>query len=116
MTYERFRAVIDTDYMTGMRGLRVVSRALGGERFALAVSFAPISVGASVPIALSETREERDDKIGDVTGFLQSVIDAAWEDGMRPSAAKDATEELKAVRYHLEDMRSLAFSNSKDKP
>ncbi len=40
--------------------------------------------------------------------FLQSVLDAAWEVGLRPKGHADHTNELTAVRYHLEDMRKLA--------
>lgn len=58
---------------------------------------------------LSETHEQVDDGLGDVTGFLQAALDAAWERGMRPTGFKDFSNELSAVRYHLEDMRKLAF-------
>lgn len=44
----------------------------------------------------------------DVRAFLQAAMDCAWEMGMRPIGAADATQELAAVRYHLEDMRKLA--------
>lgn len=40
--------------------------------------------------------------------FMQAIMDAAWEAGMRPRGFKDHANELTAVRYHLEDMRSLA--------
>ncbi len=43
-----------------------------------------------------------------VEGFLQAAMDAAWELGLRPTGFKDHTNELTAVRYHLEDMRLLA--------
>lgn len=57
---------------------------------------------------LQESSEDQADGVGDVTGFLQAALDAAWELGMRPKAYADHTNELKAVRYHLEDMRALA--------
>lgn len=57
---------------------------------------------------LTQTREDLEDGVGDVNGFLQAALDAAWELGMRPTAYADHTNELKAVRYHLEDMRTLA--------
>ncbi len=47
------------------------------------------------------TREE-------ATEFLRSIMDAAWELGIRPTNFTDHTNELTAVRYHLEDMRMLA--------
>lgn len=40
--------------------------------------------------------------------FLRVIVDAAWDAGVRPTKFKDFTNELAAVRYHLEDMRLLA--------
>jgi hypothetical protein len=40
--------------------------------------------------------------------FLRALMDAAWEIGIRPSQFTDHTNELKATRFHLEDMRLLA--------
>lgn len=44
----------------------------------------------------------------DIRGFLQAALDQAWELGLRPKGVTDNTDELAAVRYHLEDMRALA--------
>lgn len=50
-----------------------------------------------------------DDQPGiDTKAFLQAMSDAAWEIGIRPKGLEGHTDELKAVRYHLEDMRQLA--------
>ena len=51
--------------------------------------------------------------LGDVTrseieDFFRGIMDAGWELGIRPTSFKDHTNELTAVRYHLEDMRTLA--------
>ena len=46
--------------------------------------------------------------VDQVEGFLQAAMDCGWELGLRPTGAKDMTNELAAVRYHLEDMRLLA--------
>ena len=46
----------------------------------------------------------------DGAAFLQAMLDVAWEAGLRPASFKDHTNELTAVRYHLEDMRKLALS------
>ena len=40
--------------------------------------------------------------------FLRAIVDAAWDAGIRPTGFGDHTNELKATRYHLEDMRLLA--------
>ncbi len=44
----------------------------------------------------------------DVRGFLQAAMDQAWEIGLRPTGHTDNSSELAAVRFHLEDMRTLA--------
>lgn len=58
---------------------------------------------------MSATRSDREDGIGDdIDGFLQAALELAWEIGLRPQGYADPTNELGAVRYHLEDMRKLA--------
>lgn len=54
------------------------------------------------------------DKFGSasVKNFLQAMMDAAWEFGLRPTGIKDQKDELAAVRYHLEDMRTLALRDN----
>jgi len=47
-----------------------------------------------------------------VKNFLQAAMDAAWDIGLRPTQAQNQTDELKAVRYHLEDMRTLALKTA----
>ena len=46
-----------------------------------------------------------------VRDFLQGALNEAWRIGLRPDGYENATNELKAVRYHLEDMRQLAKVN-----
>lgn len=57
---------------------------------------------------LSETHADVQDNLGDVTGFLQAAMDEAWRIGLRPAGFADTANELKATRYHLEDMRKIA--------
>lgn len=45
--------------------------------------------------------------------LLQSIVDQAWDMGIRPRYAKETTPELNALKYHLEDMRHLAFKGKK---
>ena len=40
--------------------------------------------------------------------FMQAMMDAAWNMGLRPSGVKDLESTLEATRFHLEDMRLLA--------
>lgn len=100
------------DYKAWTDSRRLFMRAQSPLRKTLFVAplvFTEIPEGSFFDVAtLDENREEREDAIGDVTGFLQAALDCAWEQGMRPTGFADHTNELKAVRYHLEDMRSLA--------
>lgn len=108
---ERWKAEITTD---GFRIRRLIVGSCvpsGGPRVIVSpLSYKEVTSGyVESPAMLTETAEERADGIGEITGFVQAILDAAWDAGMRPSQARDATEEIKAIRYHLEDMRSLAF-------
>jgi hypothetical protein len=47
----------------------------------------------------------------DGQNFLQTVLDHAWEQGLRPSGFFDTPNELAAIKRHLDDMRALAFKN-----
>ena len=48
-------------------------------------------------------------KLPEVRAFLQAMSDAAWEIGIKPKQIADHSSELKATKYHLEDMRKLAL-------
>lgn len=41
--------------------------------------------------------------------LVQSIIEQAESAGVISSSVKDKTDEIKAVKYHLEDMRKLVF-------
>lgn len=43
-----------------------------------------------------------------VRSFLQAMSDAAWDIGIKPKQLENHASELKATKYHLEDMRLLA--------
>lgn len=45
---------------------------------------------------------------GEGTEFLQAMVNVAWGLGIKPTAMESDANELKATRYHLEDMRKLA--------
>jgi hypothetical protein len=60
-------------------------------------------------------REKRPLIEGDqAKAFMQAICDAAFEAGIYPTKLHDRAEELKAVRFHLEDMRKLVFKPSGD--
>lgn len=79
-----------------------------GQRYAV-LPFVIEKVPSPVPVppALSTSRPEADAG-QDVDGFLQAALDLAWEIGLRPAGFEDHTNELKAVRDHLRDMRKIA--------
>lgn len=50
---------------------------------------------------------------GMARGFLQAFVDAAWNDGIRPSALAATETESAAQRFHLRDMRNLVAKLTK---
>ena len=40
----------------------------------------------------------------------QRLVNSLWAAGVRPSSTKESSTALEATKYHLEDMRRLAFS------
>lgn len=103
----------------GQRSLFIVCDQKGEGRQVM-TDFIPraFNYGMAMPATdalLTEGREERQDNCGDVTNFLQSALQSAWDLGMRPAGYEDARGEiaavkgqLAAVRDHLSDMRKLA--------
>ena len=45
----------------------------------------------------------------DVLDFMQAVVNEAAKFGIYATGTKDATKEITALRFHLEDMRKLVF-------
>lgn len=42
---------------------------------------------------------------------VQDLMDELWRSGFRPSDESSALGEIKAMKYHLEDMRKLVFEH-----
>lgn len=63
------------------------------------------------PLVFTDATNKMIDKptISDGAEFLQAVLDHAWSLGMRPAGFNDTTEQVKAIRDHLNDMRALVF-------
>ena len=51
-----------------------------------------------------------------VRNFLQAMSDAAWEIGIKPKQIEDNSNELKATKFHLEDMRTLVLKKHDPAP
>lgn len=97
----------------GSQRLFIARRDLGVLRVVKPMEFTDFEPGAEIDRpALEETREERRDNCGDVTGFLQAALDSAWAIGLRPRGFEDHQNELSATRYHLEDLRALALGTA----
>lgn len=104
-----FKVYVDSqDY--GFRKRIAIEQDLGGGQFAYAqpVVFEEVDRSRSlIPSAFDEADAKFNVRKGLVDSFLQSALDAAWAQGLRPTGAPDPTNELAAVRDHLEDMRLL---------
>lgn len=48
------------------------------------------------------------DTLGDTEDFLRSMLNLAWEAGLRPDGFEDTRREMVATQAHLQDMRLLA--------
>lgn len=60
----------------------------------------PGEMSTAGPMLRLDGRQDKD--------FLQEMMDAAWNAGVRPSELNDLSSTLEATKYHLEDMRLLA--------
>jgi len=49
--------------------------------------------------------------LGKETNFLQALSDALSKCGYEPKSVEENKGELKATKYHLEDMRKVVFEN-----
>lgn len=114
----QFRIHHEYSIATDTRSLAIIATERHGRGFAQPFVFKFYPQGTAGPSpeeAFALTDSWGDD--GDVVRpFLQACMDAAWDIGIRPTQAQDQRDELKAVRYHLEDMRALAFDKSKPTP
>lgn len=45
--------------------------------------------------------------------FLQELVNQAWDLGIRPRYARETEPQVEAIKFHLEDMRSLVFKKGK---
>lgn len=85
-----------------------------GQYMRVGLTFEPVDPHSFVAKgAMAETYEEERDGIGEVTGFLQAIVDAAYAVGIRPSQAAEQKDMIGTMRAHLEDMRALVFERPK---
>lgn len=72
-----------------------------------------IGVGCVRPMVISKIHDGEEiepfiEGKNNVTNFVQAVMDAGWKAGLKPAGYEDASRELTATKFHLEDMRLLA--------
>ena len=101
-----WKAYLETQQWRDRRCLHLRRRdPMGGQvGIVQALTMHSVKEGTLIPESdgvLGDFSDETDD-------FLRAIMDVAWSDGLRPTGFADHTNELKAVRYHLEDMRLLS--------
>lgn len=105
-----FKFFVEHSRATGCAKLAIVQDGGSGRSRAFVQTLELKSFEDHVAIPQNEAYALVDDCYdGVVMDFLQAAADAAWEQGIRPSQSKDMTNEVAAVRYHLEDMRKIAL-------
>lgn len=105
------KAYIETSFF---EGTRIHIAALEGDKMvAIAQPLVMQSVGEDshgVNHPPCITLPNRDNSL------LQSLVDQAWDMGIRPRFAQETTPEVNAVKYHLEDMRRIVFKEKGKQP
>jgi len=62
-----------------------------------------VSGGSKLPLCSLERKEAQD------------LMDQLWVCGVRPTEGQELSGQLKAIQYHLEDLRKLVFKEKKPK-
>lgn len=109
--YGNWRAYIQHDWATDDKKvyLYTYNRGDGDRNFAIDFVWKQVPEGIrgeDIQPLVTITRYSVLDNMGN---FIQAIIDAAWDAGMRPANFKEHESELTATKYHLEDMRKIVF-------
>lgn len=100
----------------GFLGYRLfIARDNGGETIDIVQPFTLKTINRYESISEKEallSDEWMDGHGTDVRGLLQAMSDAAWELGIKPKQIENNANELKAIRDHLADMRTLAIQRA----
>jgi hypothetical protein len=94
---------IARNWLNGKVSLFLVQQSLKSDRFAVAtnITFRELPANEAIPddqALLSLTKQE-----------AQDLADQLYAIGVRPSLAAGSAGQLDAVKYHLEDMRTLVL-------
>ncbi len=90
-----FKAKLHYDFMTDQEHL--VVRTDNGYLHSMVITTLAGPHETIQPLMTQDSRE-----------FIQAIMDAGWKAGLKPAGYEDASRELTATKYHLEDMRVLA--------
>lgn len=96
-----WRAYIErVDYQAVLNLYLIDTDSGGAARQVRPVAFAPATAGSLRKPAVSMEPDEG-------RQFLQAIVDAAWENGIRPTGYDDFRRENDARRAHLDDLRAV---------
>jgi len=104
----KFKFYVERSRLTGMDRLGITVKDALSRSVVQPLQFKVLEPGAIISEAEAYAISGGYDE-DNVRDFLQAAADCAWDEGVRPSQSRDMTNEVAAVRYHLEDMRRLAF-------
>lgn len=92
------------------REVVMILRTPNDEEKRLAISLVPMHPGDLIESeqATVQARGRNLEGIGG-TEFLQTVLNHAWEIGLRPVGFDDTTRQVGAMENHLHDLRALIF-------
>jgi len=86
------------DIWSGAIAMHMADKTDAGFSAARQIVFSKLDIGSYADPVVKLSPEE-----------AQGMMDALYEAGVRPAAAAGSVGQLKAVAYHLEDMRALVF-------
>jgi hypothetical protein len=105
----KWRAFLEVTPWSGVERLRIFTKGHGDNEFDMVQPFTFKRYhGAIVP--LEEYSLESQNSMldgGGVRDFLQAMTNLAWEHGIKPAQIEDQRNELKAIREHIADMRTI---------
>ena len=102
----KLRVGIENDCFRGGVSMWIMSDDDSGKSCALPI---PLTFSQCTPGQMVEPTFTFDDRDGG--DFLHAMANALAEAGYRPDELKAYNKETDALKYHLEDMRTLVFKN-----
>ncbi len=98
-----YRGAIERNILSDNSTLFLLEKGDDGKRFTLRLDRVECEAGSPTPREQTTILPSHD-----MNDLLRLFLNLAWNAGLRPDGFEDHTNELKATRFHLEDMRLLA--------